>query len=131
MDTNSSDSIKIINIDMLMNAIHEFEEASSEDAKKSILQHIKTLVEPGFENSDGGEDITFDTYGDPIFTAICTGNLEVVSTLVNAGASVNIMEPDDFTTPLFVAKNLGYDDIAEYLEPLTNSEFKKITEELL
>jgi hypothetical protein len=108
--------------DDLWELIDELSEASSEHEVDQLLNRVRDLVMTDY---DVNEDY-------PIFAAInLTGNLTLVQILVEAGADVNIVEPDDFNTPLFAAKSLGYTEIAEYLEPLTNDEIRRITAELL
>lgn len=119
---------ELIDIDRLADAIHELEEATSEDEEKKILEKIRVLVKPGFEDC---EEEPFFTDEDPLSSAVCTGSLELVRILVEAGASANVMAPDDFTTPLYVAKQFGHTEIAEYLETLTSEELREVTEQLL
>ncbi|MBE9115897.1 ankyrin repeat domain-containing protein [Lusitaniella coriacea LEGE 07157] len=126
--SDTSTQEQLIDLYRLADAIHEFEEATSEDEKQKILEKIRVLVQPGFEDY---EEEPFYTDEDPLSSAVCTGNLELVTILVEAGASANVMAPDDFTTPLYVAQQFGHTEIAEYIETITSDELREVTEQLL
>jgi hypothetical protein len=117
-DSLSSNQLK----DQLLETIDELVDEPSESRTLELLENVRSLIAAGCDVNDD----------EPIFPAISLAkNLELVKILVEGGADVNVMQPDDFNTPLFAAKSTGLTDIAEYLEPLTNEEIKRITDEML
>jgi hypothetical protein len=59
----------------------------------------------------------------PLIAAILTGNLEMVKLLVELGVDVNLID-GYFESPLYYAKYNGFQDIAEYLEPITSTKIR-------
>jgi Ankyrin repeats (many copies) len=108
--------------DQLLETIDGLVDEPSEIRILELLENIRSLIAAGCDVNDE----------EPIFPAIrLAKNLELVKILVEAGAEVNVMHPDDFNTPLFAAKYAGLTEIAEYLEPLTDDELRRHTEEML
>ena len=108
--------------DQLAETIDGLVDEQSETRILELLENIRALIAAGCDINDE----------EPIFPAISLAkNLELVKILVKAGAEVNIMDPEDFSTPLFTAKYAGLTEIAEYLEPLTNDELKRHSEAML
>lgn len=93
-----------------------------ETEPQEVISKIRELIESG--ECDVNEE-------DPLLAAVNTGNLEVVKLLVEAGADVNQLDPEDSETALFRAKYRNFLDIAEYLEPLTSSENRDIVESMM
>lgn len=93
-----------------------------EPDSREIMDKIRELI------TTGNCDVNTEA---PISLAVCTGKLEAVKLLVEAGADVNHMDPDDFETPLFRAKDCGFQDIVEYLEPLTSPENREVVESMM
>jgi ankyrin repeat protein len=93
-----------------------------EPEPKEIINKIRELIATG--ECDLNEEM-------PLLAAVNTGQLEVVKLLVEAGADVNQVNPEDFETALFRARYRDFQDIAEYLEPLTNSENRDLVESMM
>jgi ankyrin repeat protein len=89
---------------------------------KEVISKIRELI------TSGGCDVNEEM---PLLAAINTGQLEVVKLLVEAGADVNQVNPEDFETPLFRARYHNFQDIVEYLEPLTTPENRDIVESMM
>jgi ankyrin repeat protein len=89
---------------------------------KEVINKIRELIATGVY--DLNEEM-------PLLAAVNTGQLEVVKLLVEAGADVNQVNPEDFETALFRARYRDFQDIAEYLEPLTNSENRDLVESMM
>lgn len=58
----------------------------------------------------------------PLIAAVLVGNLEIVKLLVESGADVGAM--DQYGSALYYAKYNGFQDIVEYLEPITSLEIR-------
>lgn len=58
-----------------------------------------------------------------------TGKLDLVKFLVESGADVNITSYDEMTFPLGEAARYGYQEIYDYLFPLTNAELARIAKQ--
>jgi ankyrin repeat protein len=93
-----------------------------EPESKEVINKIRELIAAG--ECDLNEEM-------PLLVAVNTGALEVVKLLVEAGADVNQVNPENFETALFRARYLDFQDIAEYLEPLTNLDNRDIVESMM
>ena len=77
---------------------------------------IKLLIEAGANiNSQTEGGIT------PLMIAGCNGNTALVKFLVEMGADVNIVDSEGTETALYKAACYGYEEIFNYLMPLTTS----------
>jgi ankyrin repeat protein len=63
-------------------------------------------------------------YWTPLMCAVSSGNLNVVKLLVEAGADVNEIR-DGGNFPLAIAADNSYQEIFDYLAPLTNPELRQ------
>ena len=63
-------------------------------------------------------------------SASCHGHFELVQQMVKAGANVNTVDIDYFS-PLFYAKYRNFEDIVDFLTPLTNLEIRDIVQQKL
>jgi ankyrin repeat protein len=93
-----------------------------EPESKEVINKIRELIAAG--ECDLNEEM-------PLLVAVNTGALEVVKLLVEAGADVNQVNPENFETALFRARYLDFQDIAEYLKPLTNLDNRDIVESMM
>jgi ankyrin repeat protein len=93
-----------------------------ETEPQEVISKIRELIASG--ECDVNEEM-------PLLAAVNTGNLEVVKLLVEAGADVNQLDPEDSETALFRAKYRDFQDVAEYLEPLTSPENRDIVESMM
>ena len=99
---------KKINLNDLFDAIEE-----EQDVNK-----VRELIEAGYY-----VDFTVEEGCTPLIAAVLIGNLEIVKLLVELGADVNIKDMHG-ETALFYAKFNAFQEIADYLEPLTAPKIK-------
>lgn len=81
-----------------------------------------------------GADTSIPVCGEvppPLMLAARVGNLEIVKLLVEAGADVNQIAQSSGTYALAEAAGEGYEDIFNYLAPLTNPELREEAEKIL
>ena len=95
-------------------AIHSAIERERPDKTKII----KLLVEKGADiNARGFNDWT------PLHKAAASDNIELVKLLVKLGADITVRTRiDDYATPAEEARNLGKNEIADYLFGLQNKD---------
>lgn len=98
-----------------LNWVEELFDAIEE---RQDLNRVREMIASGCDvNVREAEDCT------PLIAAVLASNLEMVKLLVELGADVNMVD-GYFDSPLYYAKYKGFYDIAEYLEPMTNSKIK-------
>lgn len=78
----------------------------------------------------GGVDVNIRFEDDitPLIAAAGQGNPEIVKILVKAGADVNALDAD-FESALLAAKTRGFNEIENYLLPITSNEIKAMIDE--
>ena len=101
---------------------YHLEEELFDAIEKQDINRMHELFEAGCDvtGNNGAyfeEGITF------LMVAVVTGNLEIVKLLVEYGADVNA-ESKYGDSALLTAGLNGFQDIADYLEPLTSSEIR-------
>jgi ankyrin repeat protein len=91
---------------------------------ESNLVHIKKIL-----CEQGGAHLIMDTDDGipPLVFAVQSGNIEIVKILIEYHAKVNWMGIDN-QTPCTIAKKLGFQEIANYLEPLTDPDLQAISD---
>jgi len=57
----------------------------------------------------------------PVYYAVEEGRVDLVKTLIKAGASTDMVGSDDDETALFLAAAMGHQEVFDYLLPLTTS----------
>ena len=100
----------------LKKSIDDLFEAIEEDQD---VNKVRELIEAGYYHVD----FTVEEGCTPLIAAVLIGNLEIVKLLVKLGADVNIKDMH-FETALFYAKFNELQEIAEYLEPLTDPKIR-------
>jgi ankyrin repeat protein len=91
-------------------------------ARNDISAVQQMIVEGTDINIQFEDDIT------PLIAATSDGNFEIVKLLVQAGADVDVLD-GDFESPLLIAYEKGFNEIAHYLEPLTSLEVRAVIEQ--
>ena len=66
----------------------------------------------------------------PLISASHYGRFEIVELLVKAGTNINTVDVD-YYSPLFYAKYRQFEDIVDFLTPLTNLELREIVQQKL
>lgn len=85
---------------------------------KRDVNQVRKLIKSGCDvNVQVEEDYT------PLIAAAIVGSLEIVKLLVELGADVNMITKYG-DSPLYCAKSRNFQDIAEYLEPMTSAEIQ-------
>ncbi|MDJ0591851.1 MAG: ankyrin repeat domain-containing protein [Pleurocapsa sp. MO_226.B13] len=85
------------------------------------IEKISELIESGCD-LNGNNGASFEE-GMTFLIVAAAGNLEIVKLLVESGADVNAMSTYG-DSALFNAVLNGHQKIADYLEPLTNTEIR-------
>lgn len=91
------------------------------------LEIVRILLE-------SGADTSVPEYGEvfpPLTIAAGKGNLEIVQLLVEAGADINQIAQSSGAFALDSAAGGGYEDVFNYLAPLTNPELREEAEKIL
>jgi uncharacterized protein len=81
-----------------------------------------------------GANTSIPLYGEvspPLMIAAGKGDFKMVKLLIEAGADVNQIEPRSGDFAMASAAARGYEDIFNYLAPLTNSELREKAKEIL
>jgi ankyrin repeat protein len=100
----------------------------TEEILNSIVEndliHIRKIL-----CAQGGAHLIMDTDDGipPLVFAVKSGNLKTVKILVEYHAKVNWMGVEN-QTPCTIAKKLGFQEIADYLEPLTDPDLQAISD---
>ncbi|MCL1474217.1 ankyrin repeat domain-containing protein [Argonema antarcticum] len=95
-------------------------------ASQGYLQIVRVLLEAGAEVNIPSDD---PEYWTPLMCAVSSGNLAVVKLLVETGADVNeIRGGGNFA--LMIAAEARYQEIFEYLAPLTDSILRQEAEKV-
>ncbi|MBP0027710.1 ankyrin repeat domain-containing protein [Roseofilum sp. Guam] len=88
----------------------------SHAAYQGNYEMVKLLIDSGAEVNTSDED---PEYWNPLMCGVSSGKLDVVQLLVEAGADVNQLR-DGGNCALNIAASLGFQDIFEYLNYLSN-----------
>ena len=95
------------------------------DLVKELIVFQRAGVNSGLEYS--GSPLV-QTVKSPLVQAVEFRQLEIVKFLVEVKANANWMD-NRYGTPCFIAKQLGFQEIADYLEPFTNPDLQAIAED--
>ncbi|GAB4186126.1 MAG: hypothetical protein Fur006_25200 [Coleofasciculaceae cyanobacterium] len=107
------------------NVLYPNEAPLARAASQGHLEIVRVLLEAGAEVNIPSAD---PEYWTPLMCAVGKGNFNIVKELVEVGANVNEMRsPGDFA--LRIAARYGYQEIFDYLAPLTDSELRHEAEE--
>jgi uncharacterized protein len=102
-----------------MDASYLFEWMSARDSEAWDIAFIQKAIEDGVDVNYQLDDDSFINW------AARENRLDIVKILFNAGASVNpFIESEDY--PLSYAANFGFQDIFDYLAPLTSPEERRL-----
>lgn len=84
---------------------------------KLSLDNIKEIIQQGANVNNASPRTGFAYAGTPLMTAICQNNFELVKFLVEKGANINTVGGcgRNEGTPLSIARNQGFNKIADYL----------------
>lgn len=82
------------------------------------VNRVRELIEAGCD-----VNVRIEEGCTPLIAAVLVGNLEIVKLLVEFGADVNVID-GYFGSPLYYASYNGFQNIAEYLEPITSPKIR-------
>ncbi|MCF4969159.1 ankyrin repeat domain-containing protein [Nostoc sp. CMAA1605] len=93
--------------------------------REGNTEKVKELIAAGYN-----VNAIFEDGKTPLISAAHHGHLKIIKILVEAGADVNVVDAEQ-NSPLFSATYRGFQNVAEYLTPLTNPELREIIQQQL